>query len=165
MAAAMVIPVIPFLCLVWFGVTESAQCGGYCALSVAAMLTLMFLPPKRVRGSRDVERASDGQGYARKCGNRSGEASTSMRFLYLYVMKEAPDRVRSVAPEHVTYWQGLKLPDYLGGPFADRSGGLITFETDSVSEAERLVGNDPFLRADLLERFWAKEWMIEPTPS
>ncbi len=42
MAAAMVIPVIPFLCLVWFGVTESAQCGGYCASSVAAMLALMY---------------------------------------------------------------------------------------------------------------------------
>jgi hypothetical protein len=41
MAAAMVIPVIPFLCLVWFDVTESAQCGGYCALTIVAMLVLM----------------------------------------------------------------------------------------------------------------------------
>jgi uncharacterized protein YciI len=84
-----------------------------------------------------------------------------MRFLYLYLMKDAPDRVRWLAPDHVNYWQGLRLDDYLGGPFADRSGGLITFETGSVSEAERLVGNDPFLRADLIERHWAKEWMIE----
>jgi len=42
MAAAMLVPVIPFLCLVWFDVTASAQCGGYCALSVAAMLALML---------------------------------------------------------------------------------------------------------------------------
>jgi hypothetical protein len=42
MTAAMLVPVIPFLCLVWFDVTPSAQCGGYCALSVAAMLALMF---------------------------------------------------------------------------------------------------------------------------
>ena len=42
MAAAMVIPAVPFLCLVWFGVTESAQCGGYCALSVVSMLALML---------------------------------------------------------------------------------------------------------------------------
>jgi hypothetical protein len=41
MAAAMVVPVIPFLCLVWFGVTTSAQCGAYCALTVVAMLALM----------------------------------------------------------------------------------------------------------------------------
>ena len=42
MAAAMIVPVVPFLCLVWFGVTESAQCGAYCAVSVAAMLGLMY---------------------------------------------------------------------------------------------------------------------------
>ena len=84
-----------------------------------------------------------------------------MRFRYFYLMKDVPDRVRSAVPEHVTYWQGLKLGDYLGGPFADRSGGLTTFEEGSLSEAERLVGNDPFLRADLLERYWLKEWMIE----
>jgi hypothetical protein len=42
MAAVMILPVIPFLCLVWFNVTTSAQCGGYCLISVAAMLGLMF---------------------------------------------------------------------------------------------------------------------------
>ncbi len=41
MVAAMVLPVIPFLCLVWFGVTESAQCGGYCALTFVTMYALM----------------------------------------------------------------------------------------------------------------------------
>jgi hypothetical protein len=41
MALAMVLPVIPFLCLVWFNVTNSAQCGGYCASTVVAMLLLM----------------------------------------------------------------------------------------------------------------------------
>jgi hypothetical protein len=38
----MVIPVIPFLCLYWFGVTKSALCGGYCAVTILAMLALMF---------------------------------------------------------------------------------------------------------------------------
>jgi hypothetical protein len=42
MAAVMAIPVIPFLCLVWFDVTKSAQCGAYCAVSIVAMLALMF---------------------------------------------------------------------------------------------------------------------------
>ncbi|MFC4787036.1 hypothetical protein ACT8ZV_21350 [Nocardioides sp. MAHUQ-72] len=42
MAAVMVIPVIPFLCLVWFGVTKSALCGPYCAVTIVAMLALMF---------------------------------------------------------------------------------------------------------------------------
>lgn len=42
MAAAMVVPVIPFLCLVWFNVSKSALCGVYCALTVPAMLALML---------------------------------------------------------------------------------------------------------------------------
>lgn len=41
MAAAMVLPVIPFLCLVWFDVTKSAQCGAYCIVTIAAMLAVM----------------------------------------------------------------------------------------------------------------------------
>jgi hypothetical protein len=41
MAAAMVLPVIPFLCLVWFGVTKSAQCGAYCVVTFVAMYALM----------------------------------------------------------------------------------------------------------------------------
>lgn len=41
MAAVMVAPVIPFLCLVWFDITKSAQCGAYCAMSAVAMLALM----------------------------------------------------------------------------------------------------------------------------
>ena len=34
--------VVPFLAmLVWFGITESAQCGGYCALTFVTMYALM----------------------------------------------------------------------------------------------------------------------------
>jgi hypothetical protein len=42
MAAAMVLPVIPFLGLVWLGVTRSAACSAYCAVMVVAMLALML---------------------------------------------------------------------------------------------------------------------------
>ncbi len=42
MGAAMIVPMVPFLLLVWFGVTKSAMCGAYCALTVPAMLALMF---------------------------------------------------------------------------------------------------------------------------
>lgn len=42
MAAAMVLPVIPFLCLVWFKATASAQCGLYCIATIVAMLGLML---------------------------------------------------------------------------------------------------------------------------
>lgn len=51
-----------------------------------------------------------------------------MRFLYLYFMRDKPDLVRSTAPEHVAHWRRLPLRHYLGEPFGDRSGGLVTFE-------------------------------------
>jgi NhaP-type Na+/H+ or K+/H+ antiporter len=41
MAAAMLLPVIPFLCLVWFGITKSALCGPYCVSTFVAMFALM----------------------------------------------------------------------------------------------------------------------------
>jgi hypothetical protein len=41
MAAAMAVPVIPFLCLVWIGATPTAQCGAYCLVAIVTMLALM----------------------------------------------------------------------------------------------------------------------------
>jgi uncharacterized protein YciI len=84
-----------------------------------------------------------------------------MRFLYFYLMRAAPDRVRIVAPEHAAYWRKLGQRDYLGGPLTTRPGGLITFQAGSVTEAERLVAHDPFVREDLLERRWVKEWITD----
>ena len=84
-----------------------------------------------------------------------------MRFLYFYLMKDAPELVRAVAPRHAAYWRELGLPNYLGGPFTDRSGGLVTFETNSHTEAEHLVADDPFVREDLLERTWLKGWVLD----
>jgi uncharacterized protein YciI len=75
-------------------------------------------------------------------------------------MEPEPDRVRAIAPRHAAYWQGLDLRGYRGGPFADRSGGLVILEADSSEEAE-LVLQDPFVREGLLERFWINEWLAE----
>ena len=82
-----------------------------------------------------------------------------MRIVYFYFMKDSADRARVVAPRHADYWKQLELRGYGGGPFADRSGGLITFESESIEEAERLVADDPFIREDLLDRHWVKEWV------
>jgi uncharacterized protein YciI len=84
-----------------------------------------------------------------------------MRFLYVYLMRESRDRIGEVAPEHAAYCRELGLRDYLGGPIADRWGGLITFETASATEAGRLVAHGPFVREGLLERRWLKEWRID----
>ena len=84
-----------------------------------------------------------------------------MRVAYCYMMREEPDRVRTAAPRHAAYWRGLDARGYIGGPFADRSGGLITFEVDSNEEAQRLIAADPFVQQDLLEVSWMKEWSTE----
>lgn len=42
MAAAMAVPVVPFLCLVWFGVTKSAWCLPYCIVATVAMVGVML---------------------------------------------------------------------------------------------------------------------------
>jgi hypothetical protein len=55
MAAAMAVPVIPFLCLVWFDVTKSALCGAYCLVAVVAMVALMAY--RRSDYSMDMTRA------------------------------------------------------------------------------------------------------------
>jgi uncharacterized protein YciI len=84
-----------------------------------------------------------------------------MRVLHLYTMKPEPDRVRAVAGEHAAYWHNLRLPGYVGGPFADRSGGLITFEANSEEDAERLIAADPFVREGLLATSSLQRWVVE----
>ena len=85
-----------------------------------------------------------------------------MRVAYFYFMKSEPELVRTVALRHATYWRELALPAYRGGPFADRSGGLILFDSNSAHEAEDVVARDPFVLEQLLERHWMKEWNAEP---
>jgi uncharacterized protein YciI len=84
-----------------------------------------------------------------------------MRILHIYTMRAEPDRIRAVAPEHAAYWRGLELAGYLGGPFGDRSGGLITFEADSIEDAVPLIEADPFVREGLVEESWVRQWLTE----
>jgi uncharacterized protein YciI len=85
----------------------------------------------------------------------------SPRFAYFYVMRNDPDRVRATAPRHASHWQGLRLPGYWGGPFDDRTGGLITFEVETPEQARHAVDTDPFVKRGLLEAYWIKEWSPE----
>jgi uncharacterized protein YciI len=76
-------------------------------------------------------------------------------------MQDDPDRIRATVGRHVAHWQGLELPGYLGGPFQDRTGGLITFEAKNGENAKRAVDADPFLQEGLLEAHWLKQWTPE----
>jgi uncharacterized protein YciI len=83
------------------------------------------------------------------------------RFAYFYLMKDEPHRIPITVPRHVSYWRELSLPGYVGGPFEDRSGGLITFDTEDRGAAELAVHTDPFVREGLLDAYWLKEWTPE----
>ena len=85
----------------------------------------------------------------------------SSRFAYFYFMHDDPDRVRATVPRHVAHWRGLGLPGYLGGPFADRSGGLILFEAEHGEQAQQAVATDPFVQEGLLQAYWLKQWTPE----
>lgn len=82
----------------------------------------------------------------------------SARYVYVYSMVDDPARVRSVGPLHAGYWHGLDLAGYRGGPFADRSGGLITFVAEGSAEADGAVAGDPFVREGLLTSYSLNEW-------
>lgn len=83
------------------------------------------------------------------------------RFVYFYFMRDRPEKIRQAVQTHVDYWRELNLNNYTGGPFSDRSGGLITFETISLEKAAQIVSKDPFVKGDLIENKWLKEWFVE----
>ena len=81
------------------------------------------------------------------------------RYVYFYLMNADRDRAATVVPEHMAHWNGRCLPGYSGGPFDDRSGGMITFEADDLAAAQQLVDGDPFVQGDLLAAHWLKRWV------
>ncbi len=83
------------------------------------------------------------------------------RFAFFYFMKKEPAKIQAFVPLHVDYWKDLKLKGFMGGPFSDRSGGLITFNAESIEEATGFINDDPFVLENLLESQWLKEWVVE----
>jgi uncharacterized protein YciI len=90
-----------------------------------------------------------------------GEGNMAKRFAYFYSMKNEAKRIRPFIPQHVAYWNRLKLSGYIGGPFADRSGGMITFEARDIDSATDYTNKDPFVLLGLLENRWVREWNVE----
>jgi len=76
-------------------------------------------------------------------------------------MKRNPQEIRECVPKHVEYWKTAALPGYMGGPFGDRSGGMISFQANEKAEVEKIVDKDPFVIEELVEQKWIKEWALE----
>lgn len=83
------------------------------------------------------------------------------RFAFFYFMKKEPEKIKAIVSLHIEYWHKLKLNKYIGGPFADREGGLITFEAEDGEEATKIMMKDPLILQGLLESRWLKEWVVE----
>jgi uncharacterized protein YciI len=81
------------------------------------------------------------------------------RFAFCYQMEGEAISIAATIAAHVTYWKDAAVDDCLGGPFADRSGGLITFATATLEEANRITQDDPFARNGLLRACWLREWI------
>jgi uncharacterized protein YciI len=80
---------------------------------------------------------------------------------FLYFNRKEPEKIRQVVPAHVQYWKSANLKGYMGGPFADRTGGLISFVASSPQKATEIIQQDQFILQDLITEKWIKEWIVE----
>ena len=87
--------------------------------------------------------------------------TNTRRFVYFYFNRNEPEKIRQVVQANVGYWKSANLKEYRGGPFSDRTGGLITFAASSIEEGTEIVLQDPFILEDLIAEKWIKEWIIE----
>ncbi len=83
------------------------------------------------------------------------------KYAFFYLMKNDPEKIRDIIPAHIKYWDNSKPINYSGGPFGDRSGGLILFEAENMETATELAMNDPFVVREAIETKWVKEWIRE----
>ena len=83
------------------------------------------------------------------------------RFVYFYFNRNEPEKIRQVVPTHVQYWKTVELKGYMGGPFGDQTGGLISFVASSLEDATNIILQDPFILQDLIAEKWIKDWIVE----
>jgi uncharacterized protein YciI len=83
------------------------------------------------------------------------------RFIYFYFNRNEPEKVRQTVPAHIGYWKRADLKGYMGGPFGDRTGGMISFIASGIQEATEIIQQDPFILEDLVDQNWIKEWILE----
>jgi uncharacterized protein YciI len=80
-------------------------------------------------------------------------------FMFMYLLVDDLDRIKAHLGQHVSYWKNLELDYFRNGPFADKSGGLILFSSDSMKQAENIISSDPLVRGEVLLDYWLKEWV------
>lgn len=91
----------------------------------------------------------------------NGIPNGEKRFIYFYFNRNELERIRQVVPAHIQYWKTVGSRGHLGGPFGDRTGGLITLFVPSFEAASEIILRDPFVQEDLVEQKWIKGWLVE----
>jgi uncharacterized protein YciI len=79
------------------------------------------------------------------------------RFVYFYLNRNEPEKIKQVVPAHVRYWKKANRTGFMGGQFGDRTGGLISFVAQSLQEAMDIILQEPFILEDSIEQKWIKE--------
>jgi uncharacterized protein YciI len=80
--------------------------------------------------------------------------------VFFYTMENEPELVKGLVPEHIKYWTNLDLAGYKGGPFSDHTGGLITFLSDDLESANKIINKDPFVKAQVISAKHIKIWIV-----
>ena len=85
-----------------------------------------------------------------------------MKFAATIEYLQDPEKVEAVRHTHREYLTGLlqqgKL--VLAGPFADGSGALIVYETETAEQAEQLLKADPFHAAGVFLSWRMNSWKV-----
>jgi len=82
-----------------------------------------------------------------------------MSIVFFYFMKPGIANMKSVVEDHKNYWHGVNISAYEGGPFLDKTGGLIRFQAESYDQAMGIINKDPFVINDCLDKKWVKQWL------
>ncbi len=78
------------------------------------------------------------------------------KYIFFYFISASTAIINKIAPSHARYWADKLLT---GGPFADFSGGFVTFEAGSLEEAKRITEQDPFVKENILLKSELIEWL------
>lgn len=81
-------------------------------------------------------------------------------FVFCYVMKFEPARLKTLIPAQIEYWQKFAPENFTGGPFKDRSGGMLSFSAADMAQAEEICKNDPFVKSGIVDEYWVREWLV-----
>lgn len=80
-------------------------------------------------------------------------------YVYFYFTDSNNIHIKDIIRKHIEYWKDQKPENYQGGPFSDRSGGMISFTAENFETAQNLALGDPFVTEKVVKKSWLKEWV------